>query len=37
MYYTLNSVAGEPLRLNCRYRIAGNNYDADVDVEIIID
>ena len=29
MYYTLNSVAGEPLRLNCRYRIAGNNYDAD--------
>ena len=29
MYYTLNSVAGEPLRLNCRYRIEGDDYDAD--------
>ena len=29
MYYTLSSVAGEPLRLNCRYRITGDDYDAD--------
>ncbi|MBY6188895.1 DUF1214 domain-containing protein [Microbulbifer agarilyticus] len=29
MYYTLNSVAGEPLRLNCRYRIEGSDYDAN--------
>jgi len=29
MYYTLRSVAGEPLRLNCRYHIKGNDYDAD--------
>ncbi|MCB1687567.1 MAG: DUF1214 domain-containing protein [Halioglobus sp.] len=29
MYYRLSSVAGEPLRLNCRYRIEGDDYDAD--------
>jgi hypothetical protein len=29
MYYTLSSVAGEPLRLNCRYRIVGGDYDTD--------
>lgn len=29
MYYTLSSVSGEPLRLNCRYRIEGGDYDAD--------
>ncbi len=29
MYYALVSVAGEPLRLNCRYRIEGDDYDAD--------
>jgi hypothetical protein len=29
MYYRLDSVAGEPLRLNCRYRIEGRDYDAD--------
>jgi len=29
MYYRLNSVAGEILRLNCRYRIEGDDYDAD--------
>ncbi|MAV49529.1 MAG: DUF1214 domain-containing protein [Henriciella sp.] len=29
IYYRLNNVAGEPLRLNCRYRITGNDYDAD--------
>ncbi len=29
MYYTISSVAGEPLRLNCRYRIEGDDYDAD--------
>jgi len=29
MYYTIISVAGEPLRLNCSYRIEGNNYDTD--------
>ena len=29
MYYRLSSVSGEPLRLNCRYRIEGHDYDAD--------
>lgn len=29
VYYFLNSVDGEPLRLNCRYRIEGSDYDAD--------
>tara|TARA_R110002049_G_scaffold21045_29_gene77470 strand:+ start:4514 stop:5119 length:606 start_codon:yes stop_codon:yes gene_type:complete len=29
MYYRLTTVDGEPLRLNCRYRIEGNDYDAD--------
>jgi hypothetical protein len=29
MYYRLSSIAGEPLRLNCRYRIEGDNYEAD--------
>lgn len=29
VYYVLASVAGEPLRLNCRYRIEGGDYDAD--------
>lgn len=29
MYYRLNSVASEPLRLNCRYRVEGDDYDAD--------
>jgi hypothetical protein len=29
MYYRLSSVAGEPLRLNCRYRIEGRDYDAN--------
>lgn len=29
MYYRLGSVAGEPLRLNCRYRIEGKDYDAN--------
>lgn len=29
MYYRLSSVSGEPLRLNCRYRIEGRDYDAD--------
>jgi hypothetical protein len=29
MYYRLSSVDGEPLRLNCRYRIEGTDYDAD--------
>lgn len=29
MYYVLASVSGEPLRLNCRYRIEGDDYDAD--------
>ena len=29
MYYRLNSVSGETLRLNCRYRIEGRDYDAD--------
>lgn len=29
IYYVLNSVAGEPLRLNCRYRIEGKDYGAN--------
>jgi hypothetical protein len=29
MYYRLDSVDGEPLRLNCSYRIEGNDYEAD--------
>lgn len=29
MYYRLDSVDGEPLRLNCRYRIEGRDYAAD--------
>jgi hypothetical protein len=29
MYYRLSSVDGEPLRLNCRYRIEGDDYDAN--------
>ncbi|WP_320836796.1 DUF1214 domain-containing protein [Zhongshania sp.] len=29
MYYRLNSVDGQALRLNCRYRVDGNDYDAD--------
>jgi hypothetical protein len=29
MYYRLSTVNGEPLRLNCRYRIAGDDYEAD--------
>jgi hypothetical protein len=29
MYYRIASVAGEPLRLNCRYRIEGRDYDAN--------
>jgi len=29
MYYRLGSVDGEPLRLNCRYRIEGDDYDAN--------
>lgn len=29
MYYRLSTVHGEPLRLNCRYRIEGDDYDAD--------
>ena len=29
MYYRLDSIDGEPLRLNCRYRIKGKDYDAD--------
>jgi hypothetical protein len=29
MYYRLSTIAGEPLRLNCRYRIDGKNYEAD--------
>ena len=29
VYYRLAAVAGEPLRLNCRYRIEGRDYDAD--------
>ncbi len=29
MYYRLSTVDGEPLRLNCRYRIEGDDYDAN--------
>ncbi len=29
MYYRLSAVAGEPLRLNCRYKIEGKEYNAD--------
>ncbi|MEM8562897.1 MAG: DUF1214 domain-containing protein [Pseudomonadota bacterium] len=29
MYYRLSSIAGEPLSLNCRYRIEGTDYDAN--------
>jgi hypothetical protein len=29
MYYRLSSISGEPLRLNCRYRIEGSDYDAN--------
>lgn len=29
IYYRLSSVSGEPLRLNCRYRIQGDDYAAD--------
>lgn len=29
VYYRLSSVNGEPLRLNCRYRIEGDAYDAN--------
>jgi hypothetical protein len=29
MYYRLSEIAGEPLRLNCRYRIEGNDYEAE--------
>jgi hypothetical protein len=29
MYYRLGAVDGEPLRLNCRYRIEGQDYDAN--------
>lgn len=29
MYYRVSSVDGEPLRLNCRYRVEGQNYDAN--------
>ncbi len=29
MYYRLDSLDEEPLRLNCRYRIEGMDYDAD--------
>ncbi|ARN76475.1 hypothetical protein BST96_17400 [Oceanicoccus sagamiensis] len=29
MYYTVKSVDGEPLRLDCRYRIEGDDYNAD--------
>ena len=29
MYYRLSTVAGEPLRLNCRYKIEGKDYNAD--------
>ena len=29
MYYSLSSLGGEPLRLNCSYRIEGSDYDAD--------
>jgi len=29
MYYRLASIDGDPLNLGCRYRIEGNDYDAD--------
>ena len=29
MYYRLSTVEGKPLRLECRYRIEGNDYDAN--------
>lgn len=29
MYYTLKSMNGQPLRINCSYRITGTNYDAN--------
>jgi len=29
MYYRLSTIDGEPLRLNCRYRIEGHDYNAD--------
>jgi len=29
LYYRLGSVAGEPLRLSCRYRIRGSHYEAN--------
>ena len=29
MYYRLSAINGEPLRLNCRYRIEGRDYDAN--------
>ena len=29
MYYRLDSVGGKPMSLNCRYRIEGDDYDAD--------
>jgi hypothetical protein len=29
MYYRLSTIAGEPLRMNCRYRIEGADYAAD--------
>ena len=29
VYYRLSDVSGEPLRLNCRYRLEGADYDAN--------
>jgi hypothetical protein len=29
MYYRLSSIVGEPLRLNCLYRIEGDDYEAN--------
>lgn len=29
MYYRLSEIAGEPLSLNCRYRIEGKDYESD--------
>ena len=29
IYYSLKSLNGEPLKLNCRYTITGDDYDAD--------
>ena len=29
IYYRLHTVNGEPLRIDCQYRIEGNGYDAD--------